>query len=47
MEITGGKGSVKVNGKICQQDSKVILNGGDEVVFGSTGKHAYVSFLLK
>lgn len=47
MEITGGKGYVQVNGKICQQDSKVILNGGDEVVFGSTGKHAYVSFLLK
>ena len=47
MEITGAKGYVLVNGKIYQQDSKVILIGGDEVVFGSSGKHAYVSFLLK
>lgn len=47
MEITGGKGYVQVNGKVCQQDSKVILIGGDEIVFGSSGKHAYVSFLLK
>lgn len=44
LEITGGKGVVQVNGKIYQKSSSVMLNGGDEVVFSSTGKHAYVSF---
>ncbi|KAM5564008.1 hypothetical protein ABKV19_018565 [Rosa sericea] len=46
MEISGGKGYVQVNGKVCQQDSKVILIGGDEVVFGSSGKHAYIFMQL-
>ncbi|XP_050363356.1 uncharacterized protein LOC126782190 [Argentina anserina] len=46
MEITGAKGYVQVNGKMCQQDSKVILIGGDEVVFGSSGKHAYIFIQL-
>ncbi|XP_023004431.1 uncharacterized protein LOC111497745 [Cucurbita maxima] len=42
LEITGGKGAVIVNGKIFQKNSSVILNGGDEVVFTSSGKHAYI-----
>ncbi|KAL2238974.1 UNVERIFIED_CONTAM: ATPase family AAA domain-containing protein 1 [Sesamum indicum] len=41
LEITGKKGAVQVNGKIYSKDSTVPLNGGDEVVFSSTGKHAY------
>ncbi|KAM7527077.1 hypothetical protein LguiB_030487 [Lonicera macranthoides] len=42
LEITGGKGAVKVNGMVYPQNSTVPLNGGDEVVFSSSGKHAYI-----
>ncbi|KAB2609588.1 hypothetical protein D8674_042418 [Pyrus ussuriensis x Pyrus communis] len=42
LEIICGKGDVQVNEKTYQRDTKVILNGGDEVVFGSSGKHAYI-----
>lgn len=42
LEITGGKGAVQVNGKVYQRSSSVILTGGDEVVFSSLGKHAYI-----
>jgi len=34
---------VLVNGKTLKKNSKVILVGGDEVVFSSSGKYAYVS----
>jgi len=44
LEITGGKGVVQVNGKTYRRNHKMILNGGDEVIFGASGKHAYVSF---
>lgn len=44
LEIIGGKGVVQVNGKICPKSSTIPLNGGDEVVFSSSGRHAYVSF---
>lgn len=44
LEITGGKGVVQVNGKTFRRTTKMILNGGDEVIFGASGKHAYVSF---
>lgn len=44
LEITGGKGIVQVNGKTYRKNARLILSGGDEVVFGSSGKHAYVSF---
>ncbi|RXH84347.1 hypothetical protein DVH24_027246 [Malus domestica] len=47
LEIICGKGDVQVNEKTYQKDTKVILNGGDEVVFGLSGKHAYVSFSLQ
>nr|XP_023880277.1 uncharacterized protein LOC111992647 [Quercus suber]XP_023880278.1 uncharacterized protein LOC111992647 [Quercus suber]XP_023880279.1 uncharacterized protein LOC111992647 [Quercus suber]XP_023880280.1 uncharacterized protein LOC111992647 [Quercus suber] len=42
LEITGGKGAVQVNGKYYRKNSSVILSGGDEVVFTSSGKHAYI-----
>ncbi|KAI3449499.1 hypothetical protein Pfo_006164 [Paulownia fortunei] len=42
LEITGEKGAVQVNGKIYSKDSTIPLNGGDEVVFSSSGGHAYI-----
>ncbi|KAM1395622.1 hypothetical protein FF1_031386 [Malus domestica] len=42
LEIIGGNGDVQVNEKTYQKDTKVILNGGDEVVFSSSGRHAYI-----
>uniref|UniRef100_A0A5B7A5E1 AAA+ ATPase domain-containing protein n=1 Tax=Davidia involucrata TaxID=16924 RepID=A0A5B7A5E1_DAVIN len=42
LEITGGKGAVQVNGKIYPKNSTIPLSGGDEVVFSSSGKHAYI-----
>jgi hypothetical protein len=44
LEITGGKGAVQVNGKLYQKNETLALNGGDEVIFTTSGKHAYVSF---
>ena len=35
---------MKVNGKMHGKKSRLILSGGDEVVFGVSGKQAYVSF---
>ncbi|KAL6564201.1 hypothetical protein OROMI_015651 [Orobanche minor] len=34
LEITGEKGFVQVNDKLYSKDATVLLNGGDEVVFG-------------
>ncbi|XP_061347252.1 uncharacterized protein LOC133292819 [Gastrolobium bilobum] len=42
LEITGVKGAVQVNGKTYRKKARQILSGGDEVVFGSSGKHAYI-----
>ncbi|GFQ05709.1 ATPase family aaa domain-containing protein 1 [Phtheirospermum japonicum] len=42
LEITGKKGVVQVNGKNYSKDNIISLNGGDEVVFSSSGKHAYI-----
>ncbi|KAK6911583.1 AAA ATPase, AAA+ lid domain [Dillenia turbinata] len=42
LEISGGKGVVLVNGKIYPKNSKVVLSGGDEVIFNSSAKHAYI-----
>lgn len=42
LEIIGGKGVVQVNGKVCPKSSTIPLNGGDEVVFSSSGRHAYI-----
>ncbi|KAL8094541.1 hypothetical protein AgCh_036175 [Apium graveolens] len=42
LTVTGGKGIVKVNGKVCPKHTSLPLNGGDEVVFSPSGKHAYI-----
>ncbi|XP_024981027.1 uncharacterized protein LOC112517888 isoform X1 [Cynara cardunculus var. scolymus] len=42
LEITGGKGAVKVNGKVCPKRSTLPLRAGDEVIFSSSGRHAYI-----
>ncbi|GMJ09177.1 hypothetical protein like AT1G02890 [Hibiscus trionum] len=42
LEITGGKGSVQVNGKTYRKNASLILNAGDELIFTSTGNHAYI-----
>jgi hypothetical protein len=36
--------AVHVNGKVLDKTAKVTLVGGDEVIFSSLGRHAYVSF---
>ncbi|KAJ4968151.1 hypothetical protein NE237_014852 [Protea cynaroides] len=47
LEISGSKGVVQVNGNIFGKYSSTMLRGGDEVVFSSSGKHAYVFQPLK
>ncbi|TKY52533.1 ATPase family AAA domain-containing protein 1 [Spatholobus suberectus] len=42
LEITGSKGSIHINGKTYRKNARLILNGGDEVVFGSSAKYAYI-----
>ncbi|XP_073526399.1 uncharacterized protein [Phyllobates terribilis] len=42
LETTGGSGAVQVNNETLQKNSSKILTGGDEVIFGLTGKHAYI-----
>ncbi|OMO63807.1 hypothetical protein CCACVL1_22255 [Corchorus capsularis] len=42
LEITGGKGSVLVNGRSYRKNASLILNAGDELIFTSTGNHAYI-----
>ncbi|KAK8588238.1 hypothetical protein V6N13_087183 [Hibiscus sabdariffa] len=42
LEIAGGKGSVQVNGKTYRKNASLILNAGDELIFSSTGNHAYI-----
>ncbi|WVZ90636.1 hypothetical protein U9M48_036921 [Paspalum notatum var. saurae] len=41
LEVTGKNGRVVVNGVDILRGDKVPLNGGDEVVFGRSGQHAY------
>ncbi|XP_019098372.1 PREDICTED: uncharacterized protein LOC104760151 [Camelina sativa] len=47
LEIRGNSLLVQVNGKIYQRSSCVNLRGGDEVVFSTPGKHAYIFQPLK
>lgn len=47
LEITGKKGAVQVNGKNYYKDNTIRLNAGDEVVFSSSDKRSYVSFLYQ
>jgi hypothetical protein len=44
LEIIGNGVLVQVNGKIYQRSTCVHLRGGDEIIFTTPGKHAYVSF---
>lgn len=45
IESKGNKGSLQVNGAHVKKGTSCVLNSGDEVVFGSLGNHAYVSFM--
>ncbi|GMI69426.1 hypothetical protein like AT1G02890 [Hibiscus trionum] len=42
LEVTGGKGSVQVNGTAYRKNTSLILNAGDELIFTSSGEHAYI-----
>lgn len=42
LEVAGSKGAVQVNGKVYHKNARVFLTAGDELVFGSSGKHAYI-----
>ncbi|KAG0530860.1 hypothetical protein BDA96_05G223600 [Sorghum bicolor] len=42
LEVLGKKGMVQVNGRSISPGAKVPLTGGDEVIFSSCGKHAYI-----
>ncbi|KAK1291136.1 Katanin p60 ATPase-containing subunit A1 [Acorus calamus] len=42
LEISGSKGIVFVNGKPLEKNARAALCAGDEVVFSSSGKHAYI-----
>ncbi|TVT97607.1 hypothetical protein EJB05_57146 [Eragrostis curvula] len=42
LEVIGKKGMVQLNGRTINPGTKVPLTGGDEVVFSSCGKHAYI-----
>ncbi|KAI3961209.1 hypothetical protein MKX01_035795 [Papaver californicum] len=42
LEVSGVQGMVQVNGKIYHKDTSVVLQEGDELVFSSSGKHAYI-----
>ncbi|WVZ49990.1 hypothetical protein U9M48_001292 [Paspalum notatum var. saurae] len=42
LEVLGKKGVVQLNGRSISPGTKVPLTGGDEVIFSSCGKHAYI-----
>lgn len=43
LEISGSKGAVQVNGKIhLKSPNPLIITGGDELVFGTTGRYSYI-----
>ncbi|KAF9593655.1 hypothetical protein IFM89_024472 [Coptis chinensis] len=42
LEVTGAKGVVQVNGSVIKKYETALLRGGDEVIFGSSGKDAYI-----
>lgn len=44
LEFTSKGGSVQVNGKKMEKNGSVLLKSGDEVIFSTSGKYAYVSF---
>jgi hypothetical protein len=44
LEVVGKKGVVQLNGRPINPGTKVSLTGGDEVIFSSCRRHAYVSY---
>lgn len=42
LKVSGVQGTVQVNGKIYRKDTSLVLQEGDELVFSSSGKHAYM-----
>ncbi|XP_047939920.1 uncharacterized protein LOC125187380 [Salvia hispanica] len=46
LEIIGKKGYVQVNGKAYVEKSIIFINGGDEIIFSSKTKQAYIFQLL-
>lgn len=43
LEISGNKGAVQLNGKIHQKGSSPLtITGGDELIFGTTGRYSYI-----
>ncbi|OIV95367.1 hypothetical protein TanjilG_14521 [Lupinus angustifolius] len=42
LEITGDKGAVQVNGKTYRKNTCLLVTEGDELIFNSSGKHAYI-----
>ena len=44
LEVVGDQGVVLLNGRAINPGAKLHLAGGDELVFTSCGKHAYVSY---
>ncbi|KAF8672924.1 hypothetical protein HU200_049137 [Digitaria exilis] len=44
LEVVGKKGVVQLNGRPISPGTKVPLTGGDEVIFSSCRRHAYVSY---
>lgn len=45
LESIGSKGTVFVNGTPLTKNDSRPMHSGDEVVFGLSGNHAYVSFI--
>ncbi|KAL1559707.1 hypothetical protein AAHA92_10019 [Salvia divinorum] len=46
LEIVGEKGAVQVNGNAYSKDFTIPINGGDEIIFSSFTKQAYIFQLL-
>ncbi|MFS7960724.1 putative forkhead-associated (FHA) domain, SMAD/FHA domain superfamily [Helianthus anomalus] len=44
LESKGSKGYVYANGRVIKTGTNYVLRSRDEVLFGSLGNHAYVSF---
>ncbi|KAF8665940.1 hypothetical protein HU200_054025 [Digitaria exilis] len=42
LEVVGKKGVVQLNGRPISPGTKVLLTGGDEVIFSSCRRHAYI-----
>lgn len=43
MDIIGGNGGVIINGKTLKKNTRILLKGGDEIVFQSKNQYSFVS----